>query len=110
MSGEPRLRPSTITTMSTASISCTPTSTCSIRRRENGAHALIAGSSRRKRLGHLLGSARLSDAEAWQTYGRDAERTIEGPAGSGFLEDASCYHKALPPETGDRLMLQLRYQ
>lgn len=76
----------------------------------NGAHALIAGSSRRKRLGHLLGVARLSDAEAWQTYGRDAERTIEGPAGTGFLEDASCYHKALPPESGDRLMLQLRYQ
>lgn len=77
---------------------------------KNGAHALIANSSRRKRLGHLLGSARLSDAEAWQTYGRDAERTMEGPAGFGFLEDASCYHKALPPESGDRLMLQLRYQ
>lgn len=76
----------------------------------NGAHALIAGSSRRKRLGHLLGIARLSDAEAFQTYGRDAERTLEGPAGFGFLEDASCYHKALPPESGDRLMLQLRYQ
>ena len=77
---------------------------------KNGAHALIAGSSRRKRLGHLLGSARLSDAEALEAYGRDFERTLEGPAGFGFLEDASCYHKALPPETGDRLMLQLRYQ
>lgn len=77
---------------------------------KNGAHALIAGSSRRKRLRHLLGSARLADAEALQTYGRDSERTLEGPAGFGFLEDASCYHKALPPETGDRLMLQLRYQ
>ena len=76
----------------------------------NGAHALIAGSSRRKRLGHLLGIARLSDTEAWQTYGREAECTLEGPAGFGFLEDASCYHKALPPENGDRLMLQLRYQ
>lgn len=76
----------------------------------NGAHALIAGSSRRKRLCHLLGIARLSDTEAWQTYGREAERTLEGPAGFGFLEDASCYHKALPPENGDRLMLQLRYQ
>ncbi len=76
----------------------------------NGAHALIAGSSRRKRLGHLLGIARLSDTEAWRTYGREAERTLEGPAGFGFLEDASCYHKALPPENGDRLMLQLRYQ
>jgi len=77
---------------------------------KNGAHALIAGSSRRKRLGHLLGSARLSDSAALQAYGRESERTIEGPAGFGFLEDASCYHKALPPETGDRLMLQLRYQ
>jgi hypothetical protein len=77
---------------------------------KNGAHALIAGSSRRKRFSHLLGSARLSDGEALQTYGRESERTIEGPAGFGFLEDASCYHKALPPETGDRLMLQLRYQ
>lgn len=76
----------------------------------NGAHALIAGSSRRKRLRHLLGSARLGNEEAWQTYGHDAECILKGPAGFGFLEDASCYHKALPPESGERLMLQLRYQ
>ena len=76
----------------------------------NGAHALVAGSSRRKRLRHLLGSARLSDAEVRETYGPDAERVIEGPAGSGFLEDTSCYHKALAPVSADRLMLQLRYQ
>lgn len=76
----------------------------------NGAHALIAGSSRRKRLRHLLGSARLSDAEVRETYGPEAERVIEGPAGSGFLEDTSCYHKALAPISADRLMLQLRYQ
>ncbi len=63
------------------------------RRRGTGAHALIAGSSRRKRLGHLLGIARLSDTEAWRTYGREAERTLEGPAGFGFLEDASCYRQ-----------------
>jgi|GEM_PF-825377 len=76
----------------------------------NGAHALIAGSSRRKRLRHLLGSARLSDAEVRETYGPAAERVIEGPAGSGFLEDTSCYHKALAPVSADRLMLQFRYQ
>lgn len=76
----------------------------------NGAHALIAGSGRRKRLRHLLGSARLGDAEARETYGPEAERLIEGPAGSGFLEDTSCYHKALAPVSADRLMLQLRYQ
>ena len=76
----------------------------------NGAHALIAGSSRHKRLRHLLGSARLGDAEARETYGPEAERVIEGPAGSGFLEDTSCYHKALAPVSADQLMLQLRYQ
>jgi hypothetical protein len=76
----------------------------------NGAHALIAASSRHKRLSHLLGGARLGDAEALRTYGQESERTLEGPAGFGFLEDASCYHKALPPEDGDRLMLQFRYQ
>ena len=77
---------------------------------ENGAHALVAGSGRHKRLRHLLGSARLSDAEVRETYGPEAERVIEGPAGAGFLEDTSCYHKALAPKSGDRLMLQFRYQ
>ena len=77
---------------------------------ENGAHVLVAGSGRHKRLRHLLGSARLSDAEVRETYGPEAERLIEGPAGTGFLEDTSCYHKALAPKSGDRLMLQFRYQ
>jgi hypothetical protein len=77
---------------------------------ENGAHVLIEGSSRRKRWRHLMGIARLSDAEALAAYGRAAERVIEGPAGFGFLEDSSCYHKALPPRGGDRLILQLRYR
>jgi hypothetical protein len=77
---------------------------------ENGAHVLIEGSSRRKRWRHLTGIARLSDAEALAAYGSTAERVMEGPAGFGFLEDSSCYHKALPPRGGDRLILQLRYR
>jgi hypothetical protein len=76
----------------------------------NGAHVLIEGSSRRKHWRHLMGAARLTDAEVLATYGRDAERVMEGAAGFGFLEDSSCYHKALPPLTGDRLILQLRYR
>lgn len=76
----------------------------------NGAHVLIEGSSRRKHWRHLMGVARLADAEAFAAYGRDAERVMEGPAGFGFLEDSSCYHKALPPLAGDRLILQLRYR
>jgi hypothetical protein len=78
--------------------------------RQNGAHVLIEGTARNKRLRDLMGIARLADSEARQAYGGDRERILEGPAGFGFLEDASCYHKALPPQAGDRLMLQLRYQ
>jgi hypothetical protein len=76
----------------------------------NGAHVLIDGSSRRKRWRHLMGAARLTDGEVVAVYGRDAERVMEGAAGFGFLEDSSCYHKALPPLSGDRLILQLRYR
>lgn len=77
--------------------------------RRNGAHALIEGSHNEKKLGHLLGSARLSDADAEAWYGKDRIALIEADAGEGFFEDTSCFHKALPPETGERLMLQFRY-
>jgi hypothetical protein len=77
---------------------------------QNGAHVLIEGSSRHKQWCHLIGVARLADPEALAAYGRDAERIMEGAAGFGFLEDSSCYHKALPPRSGDRLILQLRYR
>jgi hypothetical protein len=76
---------------------------------DNGAHVLVEGTHRRKKLGQLLGSARISDALAEETYGRDKVKVIERAAGEGFFEDTSCYHKALPPVTGDRLMLQFRY-
>jgi hypothetical protein len=76
----------------------------------SGAHVLIEGSHRDKRLRHLLGSAKLDDARALADYGAARIRTIEGSAGAGFFEDTSCYHKALPPLDRERLMLQLRYQ
>lgn len=75
----------------------------------NGAHVLVEGSHREKRLGHLFGSARISDEQAAATYGPDRIVTIEAKAGEGFFEDTSCFHKALPPRDGDRLMLQVRY-
>ena len=69
-----------------------------------------SGPRRREGCPLLLRVARLADAEAQAVYGRDAERIMEGRAGFGFLEDSSCYHKALPPQSGDRLILQLRYR
>ncbi len=77
---------------------------------QSGAHVIIAGSHRDKRLRHLLGSTRMADAQALRDYGESRIKLIEGAAGTGFFEDASCYHKALTPLTQDRLMLQLRYQ
>jgi|SRR5882672_7216787 len=77
---------------------------------QNGAHVLIEGTGRRKRLRDLIGTSRLSNSDALKLYGPERERVMEGPAGFGFVEDASCYHKALPPTHSDRLMLQLRYQ
>ncbi|MDB4453818.1 hypothetical protein OAG46_00415 [Planctomycetota bacterium] len=76
--------------------------------RSSGAHGLIPGSHRGKSLRHLLGSARRSDSETASVYGPSAEAVIEGPAGYGFFEDASCFHRAHIPADSDRLMLQLR--
>jgi hypothetical protein len=76
----------------------------------SGAHVLIRGSHSDKRARHLLGTSKLSDEQASRDYGAERIKTMEGPAGSGFFEDASCYHKALAPVDRDRLMLQIRYQ
>ena len=77
---------------------------------ESGAHALIEGTHRGKTARQLLGSSRIDEDEARRCFGDDRVRVIEGAPGSGFFEDASCYHKAIPPRTGDRLMLQIRYR
>jgi hypothetical protein len=76
----------------------------------SGAHVLIRGSHRDKHVRHLLGTSKLSDEQASRDYGANRIQTLEGPAGSGFFEDSSCYHKALAPLDRDRLMLQIRYQ
>jgi hypothetical protein len=76
---------------------------------ESGAHVLIKGSHRAKPWRFLLGSARASDQAVETHYGLEKKVVIEGPAGSGFFEDTSCFHKALAPISRDRLMLQLRF-
>ena len=76
---------------------------------DSGAHVVIRGSHRKKRLNDVLRSARISDERALDNYGAAAQVPVVGPAGAGFFEDTSCYHKALPPRTRPRLLLQLRY-
>jgi hypothetical protein len=75
----------------------------------SGAHTMIVGSHEDKPLEWLLGSATRSDAAIRAHYAPAREITLEGPAGFGFLQDSSCYHRALAPIDRRRLMLQVRY-
>jgi len=75
----------------------------------SGAHVMIKKSHNRKPVSMLFCSARQPDEVVLKCYGEENEVIIEGTAGTGFLQDASCYHKALPPINRDRLMLQIRY-
>lgn len=75
----------------------------------SGAHAMILGSHVQKPVRWLFASARRTDDEIRSWYSPEKEIVIEGPAGSGFIQDSSCYHKALPPIDRDRYMFQIRY-
>jgi hypothetical protein len=75
----------------------------------SGAHVMIPGSHLRKPFRWLFGSARQSDEQIIAHYGVTRELTIQGKAGTGFVQDSACYHKALSPIERDRLMLQIRY-
>jgi len=74
-----------------------------------GPHSLFLGSHKRKRLDWLFRSARRSREELIAFYGEQSEKTLIGPAGTGFLEDASCFHRAAIPTSKNRLILQLRF-
>lgn len=75
----------------------------------SGAHAIIRRSHQKKPLGMLWHSARQPDEAVLREYGRASELVIEGEAGEGFVEDASCFHKALAPVTRERLAFFVRY-
>src|SRR3990167_124160 len=76
--------------------------------RYSGAHVMMKYSHHHKPYRMLLHSATQKDEAILKYFGSDNEIIIEGPAGLGFVQDSSCYHKALAPITDNRLMLQLR--
>ena len=76
---------------------------------DSGAHVLVRGSHRHKPLTFTYSSAYKRDEAIVEKYGTADLVTVEGPAGSGIIEDAWCYHKALVPTARDRLFLQFRY-
>ena len=75
----------------------------------SGPHTMIKGSHRQKPFNMKLSRSRRSEVEINGAYGPEKEIIITGKAGTGFLEDASCYHRALAPTKHERLMLQIRY-
>ena len=77
--------------------------------RYSGAHVMMKRSHNRKPLRMLLGSTVATEAAVRQQFGQENEVMIEGPAGTGFVQDTSCYHRATPPTQRDRLMLAIRF-
>lgn len=77
--------------------------------RSSGAHAMVKESHRHKPLRMLLGSTRRPRQAVVERWGAGNEIVLEGPAGFGFIQDSSCFHRAIAPVTADRLFLQLRY-
>jgi hypothetical protein len=77
--------------------------------RFSGAHVMMKRSHNKKPLKMLLGSAKASESAVRKQFGAENEIIIEAPAGTGFIQDTSCYHRASPPTRGDRLMLAIRF-
>jgi hypothetical protein len=77
--------------------------------KESGAHEMILGSHKDKPLNWLWGGANRDDEAIKTYYEANKILTIEGKAGTGFLEDTSCYHRAIAPQKGERLLLQIRF-
>ncbi|MGO4831293.1 hypothetical protein AB4144_03190 [Rhizobiaceae sp. 2RAB30] len=77
--------------------------------RYSGANVMMKCSHNKKPMRMLLGSAVASEEAVRKQYGIENEIVIEGPAGTGFVQDTSCYHRASPPTRGDRLMLAVRF-
>lgn len=78
---------------------------------QSGAHVMIERSHSRKPLHSLFApwSGRQPDHVVLDYYGPENEQIIEGPAGFGFVQDPSCFHKLLPPSRENRLLFQIRY-
>jgi hypothetical protein len=76
----------------------------------SGPHVYVRGTHTTKAWKHLVAISRThGDDEIEKKYGADRQITLCGPPGSGFAEDIFGFHKGLHPETGDRLIVQVRY-
>ncbi|WP_088890454.1 hypothetical protein [Leptolyngbya ohadii] len=74
-----------------------------------GPHVCVRGTHRQKRWRHEWFGKQFSETLMVRSYGAANVVTICGRAGSGFAEDTFCFHRAVPPQQRDRLILQLEY-
>ncbi|HEY9596623.1 MAG TPA: phytanoyl-CoA dioxygenase family protein, partial [Cyanophyceae cyanobacterium] len=72
-------------------------------------HVCVRGSHIKKKLAHRLFYGGRSHPEIVNYYGYKNIVPICGKAGFGFVEDTACFHKATPPGSKDRLILELTY-
>ena len=76
---------------------------------ESGAHVLIPGTHGAKSVSQLFRTLNFSDHEIEERRPKMQPMTICGNPGDGFVEDPFCFHKALPPKSRHRYVLQLRF-
>jgi Phytanoyl-CoA dioxygenase (PhyH) len=74
-----------------------------------GPHVIVKGTHNKKRFAHQLKMRRYSDREIIDDYGADNVVTLCGSAGYGFVEDTLCFHKGYPPDSQDRLIVQVEF-
>lgn len=75
---------------------------------ESGAHVLIPGTHRAKKLSQLFRTLNFSDDEIEEAYPNSPPVIICGYPGEGFVEDSYIFHKALSSNSGDRFLMQVR--
>jgi hypothetical protein len=76
----------------------------------NGPHVYVRGSHTKKPLRYLVSLYKSrSDSEIATYYGLENQAVSCGSAGFGFAEDIFGFHKGQHPESGDRLIVQVRY-
>jgi Phytanoyl-CoA dioxygenase (PhyH) len=76
----------------------------------NGPHVYVRGTHNKKALKHVVTIHKgRNDDEIAHRYGSEKQVICVGPAGTGFAEDIFGFHKGQHPESGERLLVQLRY-
>jgi hypothetical protein len=74
-----------------------------------GPHLLMRGTHAMIPMSMLFSSVRQTDEAIMARFGPERAFRLTGKSGLGFVEDTTCFHKALPPHAADRLLLQLVY-